>query len=124
MNKNRVLLYARRATLLVPLLALAYLSWRFDLTRLPDSGCSPLLRFSPGSSLVVDKHPRDYQLRDAVFFLGPDGALYLGAIQEHSGAGYWIVTDNPLCAGQGSDQLGAIERGAFRGRVLFALGAR
>jgi len=123
-KRARILGLARRAILVFALLALGYLYWRFGVIGLPDSSCSPLLRFSAGSSLVVDKHPPEYELGDAVFFVNPNGALFLGLIEERRRTGYWIVADNPQCSGRASAEFGVIETAALRGRVLFAHASR
>ena len=38
-------------------LVLGYGAWRYDVASLPSEGCSPLLLFEPGNSLVLDRRP-------------------------------------------------------------------
>ncbi len=124
MSRSRILQVARRAILACAVLVLGYLWWRFEVITLPEGSCSPLLRFSSGSSLVVDKHPPEYELKDAVFFRGAAEGLFIGVIEERRETGYWIVTDDPQCAGRASSEFGEIAPTALRGRVLFALASR
>ena len=120
MKAVRVLSVFRRLTLFLALSGLFYLYWRFELLSMPDHGCSPLMRFSPGSSLLVDKHPREYVTGDAAFFLSPRGSLHLGVVESVGRDGYWLSTDNPACEGEGSDELGVIVEARMQGRILFA----
>lgn len=124
MRRSRILFLARRTIIGLALVALGYLYWRFEVIRLPEGSCSPLMRFGAGSALVVDKHPPIYERPDAVFFIGPRGGLFLGLIEAAREDGVWIVTDNPQCDGRDSEEFGAIGSEALRGRVLFALASR
>lgn len=123
-SPQRVQLIARRGTLILAVVGFAYLMWRFELTRLPDTGCSPLVRFSPGSPLLVDKQPQQLRAGDAVFFQGPDGRLYLGSIEEEREGGYWLAVDNEDCAGAHSETLGVIPESRIQGRILMAFASR
>lgn len=124
MSRSRILFLVRRVIFGLALVALAYLYWRFEVVRLPDGGCSPLMRFGSGSALVVDKHPPIYEHSDAVFFEGPSGGLFLGVVETSQAAGFWLTTDNPQCSGRASEEFGVISLNLLRGRVLFAVASR
>lgn len=120
-DPRKLLRVTRRVTLVLAVLGTAYLFWRYQLLRLPDGSCSPLLRYSAGAQLIVDQRPGEYAVGDAVFFEGPDERVYLGAIERLEPSGVRIGTDNEACPGQGSDEFGVLPRSALRGRVILSL---
>ena len=124
MKPKQVLSVSRRVTLVLSLIGLGYLYWRYELTRMSESGCSPLLRFSPGAPLLVDKRPSLISEGDAIFFQGPDGRLYLANVGSEREGGYWVEVDNPDCTGSGSETLGVVPPDRVRGRVLVAFSSR
>ena len=114
----------RLAIVALALLATGWIVSRFEVLRLPDEACSPLLRFSAGAVLFVDGRPPSYGVGDAVFFTDATGALRLARIDARveEGSSRWIlVTDNAACPSPASGELGPIDEAAMRGRVLFAL---
>ncbi len=119
--------HVSRAILVLSVLGVLYLFWRFELIRLPRSGCSPLLRLSPGDLLLFDSKSPHYQVGDIVLFAGPGGSLHLGEIRRHEADAepddpdaVWVLTDRPDCPGLDSDDLGWIGREQLRGRMLIA----
>lgn len=111
----------RRFSYLVAGLAALYLVFRFDIYRLPASGCSPILRFSPGQNLLLDRNPRPAQVGDALVVAGDDGLLYLGVVERVDGDRAWVETDAPGCPGRGSSDFGWVEPGQISARVLMGL---
>lgn len=111
-----------RGTMLASLVGLVFLYWRYDTVRLPAAGCSPLLRFRAGSWLLVDRHPDDYRVGDAVFFERPDEVLLLVAIAELGDSGLcYLATDDPECPGTDSRSLGWVALEHCVGRVILSL---
>lgn len=113
---------AQRILLGLAFLGALYLVWRIETLRLPSGGCSPVLRYSPGALLLLDGKPPGFHAGDVVLFEA-DGTdtLYLGVIEREEEERFWILTDNPICPGTDSDELGWIPRTAVRGRALLAL---
>jgi hypothetical protein len=120
MTPARLLTLARRATLLLALGGGAWLWTRLGTLSLPEEGCSPLLRFSPGVRLWIDWRPAEIAPGDAVLFRGGPGELLLGLVRERREDALWIETDAPDCPGRDSRSLGWIPRADLRGRVLVA----
>ena len=122
LNPRRLERPARRACLALAVAGVLYLVWRFDLTGLPAEGCSPVARFAPGESLIVDRRPSDWTAGDAAFFAGPDGRLHLGLVERtrhvDGALEVWTTTDALDCPGVGSEELGWIPRRRLRGRVV------
>ena len=127
---KRVVFWARIGVVLVAFLGFWYLSQRFEMVKLPEDACSPLVSFEAGVSLLVDRRPEKLYLDDAVLFELPDGALGLGRICVPPGmppgtlrteAGYWILGDAPDCDTPDSQEYGAIAPEAVAARVLFPL---
>jgi hypothetical protein len=127
---KRVVFWMRIVVVLVAFGGLWHLTQRFELIKLPEDACSPLVSFDPGVSLLVDRTPEQLYLDDAVLFELPDGALGLGRIQVPPGSpagtlrtdvGYWIRGDAPDCDTPDSQEYGAIEPSAIVARVLFPI---
>lgn len=110
MNLFRVRRNLRRGTYVAAALGLGYLGLRFEFHTLPAQGCSPLVRFGPGTSLLLDRRPPSYGVDDAFLFRAPDGLLYLARaerVRPADGA-IWALVDNSECAGSGSERFGWI----------------
>lgn len=108
----------RRATFALGLIGIAYLGWRFHFLQLPHGHCSPVIRFSSGSILIVDEHPARYVLGDAVFFLADDGRVHLASIDSSTPSGeYVLVSDNPGCPGV---ERSRVSDARLRGRVILS----
>ncbi len=126
MNPRPLSRHLRNLCLLVAALGLIYLWMRFETYDLPESGCSPLLRFGPGDTLLLDRRPEDLAVGDALLFQGPDGLLYLAAVAAVGGeeggvvapGALWLETDSPECPGRDSDQFGWIAPEQVRARVV------
>jgi len=111
----------RLVTYVVAAGCIGYLFARFDGFRLDESGCSPLLRFAPGESLLIDRWAPAYGAGDALLFRGNDGLIYLGLVERlraGPGSALWLAADNPECVGRGSDSFGWIEPDACVARVV------
>lgn len=128
-NPQALLQPARRVIYLLAALGVVYLIWRFELVRLPNEGCSPLLRVGAGDLLWFDQRPSQLGEGDVVLFEGPGGALLLGEIRADDEAdrpkvpgAFWIRTDRPDCPGFDSVELGWIPRERVHGRMLLATG--
>jgi hypothetical protein len=120
-NPRRLRSPIRWATYLAAVVCLGYLVSRFDSFRLAESGCSPLLRFAPGESLLLDRWAPSYSAGDALLFEGSDGLIYLGLVERvRPGAepALWVVADNPDCEGRGSEEFGWIVGEARLARVV------
>ena len=112
----------RRATFALALAGVFYLGWRFQFMQLPHGHCSPVIRYSAGSILIIDEHPVRYQLGDAVFFLADDGRIHLASIESVSDTDeYVLVTDNPSCPGVDPSLLGRVRAERLRGRVILSV---
>lgn len=133
-RRTRLLRRARFTIYAVAAAALVYLVLRFDLTTLPQEGCSPLRSIEPGASLWVDLWPRDLVPGDQVVFRGPGGELLLGAVATvpasapeevwravEAGA-LWIEGNVADCPSRDSRILGPIEVEAVEGRILLSFG--
>ena len=125
MNPRSLNRHLRYACLALAGIGVAYLFVRYSRFELPEEGCSPLLRFSPGEALLVDHRPPLLSPGDAVFFRAPDGQLYLGLIartRESASADLelWLETDAPDCPGTDSDDLGWIAASEVNARVMLA----
>jgi len=127
-DQGKIQRVLRRTSWVVAAGALAYLVARFDLVGLPAGSCSPLLRFSEGSNLLVDRWPGGYAAGDAVFFHGDDQLLYVGLVERTDPEGstratseqLWLVTDNRACPGRASAEFGWVSVDDCAGRILFA----
>ena len=103
----------------------AYLFLRYDFMTLPETGCSPLLRFTTGNRLLLDRWASEYVAGDAILFRGPDGLVFVGAVARISAGeagvedgALWVTTDNPDCPGQDSDDFGWIARESLAARIV------
>ncbi len=123
-EKQRTLLKVmRRGTLLTALGVALYLGFRFDMVTLPQVGCSPVSRYSPGSRLLVDRRPPFWSLGDCVFVSGADGLVHLVLLGSKSPEGeFWVETDMPDCPGADSALLGWLKPSELLGRVVMGLG--
>ena len=117
LRRVRVVLYVLTAG------CLAVLALRYETIRLPEEGCSPLVQFTPGKRLLLDRW-RGPKAGDAVLFhSGTD--LLLGRVQAppddlpeklpSSWSAFddqhlWIVGDAPDCPALDSRTLGPIDR--------------
>ena len=99
-----------------------YLMVRFDGLKLTLDSPSPLLRFSPGDSLVLDSYPDDLRIDDPVIFAGPDGRVHLALVseirQEEGASQFWLRYDAPDCGAPDSQTLGWIGEEWIVGRVI------
>lgn len=125
MNPRRLIPHLRYASLALACIGVAYMVMRYSRFELPEAGCSPLLRFTPGEALLVDHRPPLLTPGDAVFFRGPDARLYLGLIARTRGSAgsdleLWIETDDPDCPGTDSDDLGWVAASDVEARVMLA----
>lgn len=118
MNPRRVTRHLRLVVYVTCALAVLYLWGRFDLYRLPEVGCSPLLRFTPGDTLLLDRRPRNLFVDDAVLVRGDDGLLYLAKVTDLADDRAWVETDAPDCPGRDSDQFGWVAAEDTSARVL------
>ena len=134
MTPEKILLWLRRAVLVLAALGLSYLVWRADILNLPQAGCSPLHGFAPGDRVLVDLQPGGVELGAAVMFEGRDGELLLGRVSEapleldpdlraqlDAGA-LWILTERDDCPGQDSDDLGPIAAERVVARLIMVIG--
>ena len=127
MKRKRVLNLLRRGLIFYVGGCLLWMLWRFDVQRLPEGSCSPLLEVHPGAYLLVDKRSSRYDDGDLVLFVDANDRILIGSIGtppasvEPDGDAVWIVTDNPECPGIDSRSLGPIPREQLRGRILFAM---
>jgi hypothetical protein len=111
----------RRLTFALAAAGGLYLYSRFSLMALPEAGCSPLLRYAPGTSLLLDQQPSGLEVGQAVLFESAPGVLSLGEIGEIQADGQvWITTDAPDCPAASSEQLGWIPKERLAARVVFA----
>lgn len=127
LNLRRLQRRLRWGTWIASACCAAYLFMRYDFMTLPEDGCSPLLRFSTGSRLLLDRWPSHYVAGDALLFRGRGGLLFIGVVARTSGeepgvedGALWIVTDNPDCPGEDSDDFGWIERESCAARIVLA----
>lgn len=138
-SARRALRRLRLAGWAAALLAALYLVWRFDLARLPEGSCSPVLAVGEGDRMWLDTRPGAVGPGDVVLFrdpagAGPDGrrVLLLGKVVEappslpaaaaravDAGA-LWIVADHPSCPARDSRLLGPIPADAVAARLLLA----
>lgn len=123
-EKQRALLKAmRRGTLLTALGVAIYLGSRFDVVTLPEVGCSPVSRYSPGSRLLVDRRPPFWSLGDCVFVAGADDLVHLVLLGSENQVGdFWVETDMPDCPGPDPALLGWVKPSELLGRVVMSLG--
>ena len=124
-NLRRLQRRLRWGTWIASACCVAYLFMRYDFMTLPEDGCSPLLRFTTGNRLLLDRWPSQYAAGDALLFRGPDGRLFVGVVARRRGAergvddgALWIVTDNPDCPGADSGDFGWIERESCAARIV------
>ena len=121
MNHSILIRYFRRISLGLACLGLVYLVVRFDIHRLPASGCCPIHRFSPGQALLLDRAPRPPEIGDALLVDGDDGLLYMGLVTEVKDDLVWIETNVPGCPGRGSPEFGWVDKGRVSARILTGL---
>ncbi|MCA8980390.1 MAG: hypothetical protein H6831_06435 [Planctomycetes bacterium] len=121
MTPARVQLVVRRITFALAAAGGLYLYTRFSLMTLPESGCTPVLRYAPGTSLLLDRRPSELALGDGVLFESEPGVVSLGSIGDLRADGsVWIAVDAPDCPAASSEQLGWIPREQVAARVVFA----
>jgi len=119
---KRLLRLLRHAVMVLVLAGAVYLLVRFDGMRLGLDSPSPLLRFSPGDSLLVDRYPEGMQVDDSVFYVGPDGREHLGFILERRQVEgvtqFWLGHDAPDAVAPDSQTLGWVDGEWIAGRVI------
>ncbi|HED65824.1 MAG TPA: hypothetical protein ENJ09_09750 [Planctomycetes bacterium] len=110
-----------------------YFQWRYDLTRLPPGGVSPLTDIQPGHRLVVDMHFRAPEPGAAVLYRGRGERLLLGRVSDPPESlapeeaarcrddARWIVKEVAEAAGEDSMLLGPISLERIVGRVVIVL---
>ena len=106
------------------LLGLAWIYGRFDLVALPSEGCTPLFDLEPGDRVLVDRRPPNLATGHSVLFSDDRDRLLLGRISGAvavAAGELWILTEDPLCPGDDSRQLGPVPVDRVRGRILFPL---
>ena len=122
MTPTRLLRILRRTVMVLALAGAGYLMVRFDGLKLTLDSPSPLLRFSPGDSLVLDSYPDDLRIDDPVIFAGPDGRVHLALVseirQEEGASQFWLRYDAPDCVAPDSQTLGWIGEEWIVGRVI------
>jgi hypothetical protein len=122
MTPTRLLRILRRTVMVIALAGAGYLMVRFDGLELARDSPSPLLRFSPGDSLVLDRYPVDLQSDDPVIFAGPDGRVHLALVseirQEERATQLWLRHDAPDCVAPDSQTLGWVDEEWIVGRVI------
>ena len=108
MNPRTLTPHLRRIAYLLAGMGVIYLYLRFDTRRLPEEGCSPLLRFAPGDRLLIDQRPEGFAVGDAVLVQADDGILYLALVRRlrSEDQELWVQTDAPDCPGRDSDDFG------------------
>lgn len=111
----------RRLTLALAAAGGLYLYTRFSLLTLPESGCTPVMRFAPGTTLLLDQRPAEFLVDDGVLFEAEPGVIALGVVGEVRADGAaWITVDAVDCPAASSAELGWIPRGRIAARVIFA----
>jgi len=111
----------RRVTFALAAAGGLYLYSRFSLMVMPEEGCTPLQRYAPGTSLLLDQQPSGLEAGNAVLFESTPGVISLGEIGELRPDGsLWITTDATECPGASSEQLGWIAKDRIAARVVFA----
>ena len=122
-QQKRLLRLMRRGTTIFALGMALYMGQRFDLLKLPELGCSPVSRFSPGARLLVDRRPPEWRSDDCVFVASSDGAVHLVFLGSKNEDGhFWTQTDMPDCPGVDAEQLGWVNPDDLMGRVIMAIG--
>ena len=111
----------RRITFLLAAVGGLYIYSRFSLMTLPAEGCSPIERFAPGTSLLLDQRPPQWGVGDAVLFGSGADSISLGEVGElRSDGSAWIVINATNCPGASSAELGWIAEDRLVARVIFA----
>jgi hypothetical protein len=112
----------RYGVLVFVLAGAGYLVIRFDGLTLAADSPSPLLRFSPGDALVLDRYPKALLPDDPVVFTGPDGRVHLSLILksrlEAGATEFWLGHDAPGCSAPDSQALGWVGKEWIVGRVI------
>ena len=121
MNPRRLVVHLRRIVLVTCAVGFAYLWMRFDVYELPDQGCSPVARFGPGDTLLLDRRPRPAETGDALLVHGDDGLLHLVVVTEVREGEVWVQSDAPSCPGRDSDEFGWVATEDVAARVLMPL---
>ena len=122
-NQRALLRIMRRGTLLIAACSALYIGSRFDMLVLPEAGCSPVSRFSPGARVLVDRRPPQFFAGDCVFVEGGDGLVHLVLLGAMNEAGeFWTHTDTPDCPGADPALLGWVKPDDLLGRVAMGLG--
>ena len=118
-------LLVRRARVLTLVIAGAcaiYLGFRFDLVTLPDSGCTPVSRYAPGSRLLVDRWADGWRAGDFVFVEDAAGGVHLGLLEAAAEPGFWFArSDSRDCPSLYPDAEMPFERDRLLGRVVLGV---
>lgn len=122
MTPKRLMGLLRRVVMVLVLAGAGYLLVRFDGMRLALDSPSPLLRFSPGDSLLLDRYPQGIEVDDSVLYAGPDGRHHLGLILElrkvEGVTQFWLGHDAPDLVAPDSRTLGWVDGEWIVGRVI------
>lgn len=127
LNPRTLTRHARLICLILTLAGGIYLYRRYELFDLPQAGCSPVSRYSPGARLLLDRRPPRLESGDGVLFAAGDEVLYLGLVDRTRGgsdlmpAEVWIQTDVEACPGPDSDEFGWIPVEGIRARVMMVI---
>ena len=114
---------ARIATLASAICGALYLGFRFDLVTLPAAGCSPVSKFAPGVTLLVDRWADDWGDGNSVFVEDGSGSGHLGSIRSHDSPDRWVVTsDSEDCPTRYPAEENPIHANLILGRVLMGFG--
>jgi hypothetical protein len=122
MTPKKLLRILRRSVLVLVLAGGGYLLVRFDGMRLPADAPSPLQRFSPGDSLLMDRYPAEIRMDDPVIYSGPDGRVHLGLIldlrQQDGVTVFRVGQEAPDGVATDSQTPGWMDREWIVGRVI------
>ena len=121
-KQRKTLKLVRRYTFLAAAVGLVYIVTRFEFIELSEKRCSPLTRFAPGDSLVVDARPGSVSEGDAVLVMTQGGAKHLCLIDSVRGEDghLWCISNNQDCPGFTSEDAGWVDPRAVTGRVLMS----
>ena len=123
MTPAKIQRVVRRLTLLLAAAGGLYLYTRFSLLAVPREGCTPVLRFAPGTTLLLDTRPRPLRPADEVLFRVDETTNSLGIVREvREDGALWIAIDASNCPAPSSEQLGWIPASRIAARVVFPLG--
>lgn len=123
LGQRRLLRAVRVLTLLIAGYYAISLGTRYELLSLPEEGCSPVARYSPGTRLLVDRRSPHWEVGDCVFVEDGAGATHLVILAEVNADGlYWTSTDVEGCPGVSASELGWLGENELLGRVVMSLG--